>query len=60
MKPERAVALHEQAYRILGVDLTTIPGISVLHVQAIVPEIGSDLSNPERGCIQFMDGAVPT
>lgn len=43
MKPERAVALHEEAYRILGVDLTTIPGISVLHVQAILSELGPDL-----------------
>lgn len=44
MKPERAVALHEEAYRILGVDLTTIPGISVLHVQAILSELGPDLT----------------
>jgi transposase len=44
MKPERAIALHAQAYRILGVDLTTIPGISVLHVQAVLSELGPDLS----------------
>ena len=28
----------------LGVDLATIPGISVLHVQTILAELGSDLS----------------
>jgi transposase len=44
MKPATAVALREEAYRILGVDLTTIPGISVLHVQAILAEVGPDLS----------------
>lgn len=44
MKPAKAVALREEAYRILGVDLTTIPGISVLHVQAILAEVGPDLS----------------
>jgi transposase len=44
MKPERAVALHEEAYRILGVDLTTIPGVSVLHVQAILSELGPNLT----------------
>src|SRR5438093_6472904 len=47
MKPERAVALHEEAYRILGVDLTTIPGTSVLHVQAISSELGPDLTKSE-------------
>jgi len=47
MKPERAVALHEEAYRILGVDLTTIPGTSVLHVQAILSELGPDLTKSE-------------
>src|SRR6202162_4970023 len=35
MNPAKALALREEAYRILGVDLTTIPGISVLHVQTI-------------------------
>jgi transposase len=44
MKPATALVLHEQAYRILGVDLTTIPGISVLHVQALLSELGPDLS----------------
>jgi transposase len=40
MPPARAMALREEAYRILGVDLTTIPGISVLHVQCILAELG--------------------
>jgi transposase len=32
------------AYRILGVDLTTIPAISVLHAQAILAELGDGIS----------------
>src|SRR4029453_9175214 len=44
MKPVKALALREEAYRILGVDLTTIPGISVLHVQTILAELGPDFS----------------
>ena len=44
MPPARALALREEAYRILGVDLTTIPGVSVLHVQAVLGELGPDLS----------------
>ncbi len=44
MKPVKAIALREEAYRIFGVDLTTIPGISVLHVQTMIAELGPDLS----------------
>jgi transposase len=44
MPPIRALALREEGYRVLGVDLTTIPGISVLHVHAVVAEVGPDLS----------------
>ncbi len=44
MNPARALALREEAYRILGVDLTTIPGVSVLHVQTILAELGPDFS----------------
>jgi transposase len=44
MNPAKALALREEAYRILGVDLTTIPGISVLHVQTIVAELGPDFA----------------
>lgn len=44
MPPVRALALREEGYRILGVDLTTIPGLSVLHVQVVVTEVGLDLS----------------
>jgi transposase len=44
MPPARAMALREEAYRILGVDLTTIPGISVLHIQCILAELGGDVS----------------
>jgi transposase len=44
MPPVRALALREEGYRVLGVDLTTIPGMSVLHVQAVVAEVGPDLS----------------
>jgi transposase len=44
MVPAKALALREESYRIVGVDLTTIPGISVLHVQTILAELGSDLS----------------
>ena len=44
MPPARAMALREEAYRILGVDLTTIPGIRVLHVPCILAELGGDVS----------------
>ena len=44
MPPARALSLREEGYRVLGVDLTTIPGVSVLHVQAVVAEVGPDLS----------------
>lgn len=44
MPPARALALREEGYRVLGVDLTTIPGIGVLHVQAVIAEVGPDLS----------------
>lgn len=44
MNPARALALREEAYRILGVDLTTIPGISVVHVQTILAELGPGIS----------------
>jgi transposase len=44
MPPARALSLREEGYRILGVDLTTVPGISVLHVQAVIAELGPDLS----------------
>ena len=44
MVPAKAMALREEAYRILGVDLTTIPGVSVLHVQTILAELGDDVS----------------
>jgi transposase len=44
MPPARALSLREEGYRVLGVDLTTIPGVSVLHVQAVIAEVGPDLS----------------
>lgn len=44
MNPAKALTLRSEGYRILGVDLTTIPGISVLHVQTIVAELGPDYS----------------
>jgi hypothetical protein len=44
MPSVRALALREEGYPVLGVDLTTIPGMSVLHVQAVVAEVGPDLS----------------
>jgi transposase len=44
MPPARALSLREEGYRILGVDLTTVPDISVLHVQAVIAEVGPDLS----------------
>jgi hypothetical protein len=60
MPPARAMALREEAYRILGVDLTTIPGISVLHVQCILAELGGDVSKfRSAGAFQFVDGALP-
>jgi transposase len=44
MAPAKALCLRDEAYRILGVDLTTVPGISVLHIQAVIAEVGPDLS----------------
>lgn len=44
MPPAKALALREELYRVLGVDLTTIPGISVLHAQSVVAEVGPDHS----------------
>jgi transposase len=44
MPPAQALCLRQETYRVLGVDLTTIPGISVLHAQAVVAELGPDLS----------------
>jgi hypothetical protein len=44
MAPARALCLREEAYRVLGVDLTTVPGLSVLNVQTTVAEVGPDLS----------------
>lgn len=44
MNPSQALSLRNEGYRLLGVDLTTIPGISVLHVQTIISELGPDLS----------------
>ena len=44
MTPARAITLREEGYRVLGVDLTSIPGISVLTAQTILAELGPDLS----------------
>jgi transposase len=44
MPPARALSLREEGYRVLGVDLTTVPGLSVLNVQAVIAEVGPDLS----------------
>src|SRR5262249_21075294 len=44
MPPVKALALREEGYRILGVDLTMIPGMSVLHVQTVIAEVGPNLS----------------
>jgi len=48
MPPAKALALREEVYRVLGVDLTTIPGIGVLHAQVVVAEVGPDLSKFRR------------
>jgi transposase len=44
MPPVKALSLREEAYRVLGVDLTTVPGLSVLNVQTIIAEVGPNLS----------------
>jgi transposase len=44
MHPAKALSLREEAYRILGVDLTAVPGLSVLNVQTVIAEVGPDLS----------------
>jgi transposase len=60
MNPAKALALREEAYRILGVDLTTIPGISVLHVQTIVAKLGPDFSKfRSAGAFSLWMGLCP-
>lgn len=44
MSPARAMTLRNEGYRLLGVDLTAVPGVSALTVQTIVAEVGPDLS----------------
>lgn len=44
MPPAKALSLREEAYRVLGVDLTTVPGLSVLNVQTVIAEVGPNLS----------------
>jgi len=41
--------LREKQYRILGVDLTQIPGINTLTVQDVLSEVGPDLSGFRSG-----------
>lgn len=41
--PACAGIMHDEFRRVLGTDLTAIPGLSVLTVQAFVSEIGPDL-----------------
>jgi transposase len=60
MKPAKAMFLRDEAYRILGVDLTTIPGISVLHVQTILAELGPDISKfPSAAAFSSWMGLCP-
>jgi hypothetical protein len=37
--------LRTEHYRILGVDLTEVPGINTLLVHTLLAEVGPDLSN---------------
>jgi transposase len=60
MAPAQAISLRDEAYRVLGVDLTTIPGISVLHVQTILAEVGPDLSRfPTAAAFSSWMGLCP-
>lgn len=34
-------ALHEELYRVTGIDFTKIPGLDILTVQTIISEVGS-------------------
>src|SRR4051794_41942951 len=53
-------SLRDEAYRVLGVDLTTIPGISVLHVQTVLAEVGPDLSRfPTAAAFSSWMGLCP-
>jgi hypothetical protein len=59
MSPARAMTLREEGYRILGVDLTSIPGISVLTVPNYLGRVrAGSFEIPQRRCIQFLDGAL--
>ena len=42
--PAGSALLRAEYYRVLGTDLTAVPGISILTVQAFLSEIGPDLS----------------
>lgn len=42
--PTLALDLRTEFYRVLGTDLTAIPGLSVLTVQSFISEVGPDLS----------------
>jgi transposase len=62
MLAAKALSFREEAYRILGVDLTTVPGLSVLNVQTIVAEVGPNLSKFASAAAfssWFMDGSLP-
>src|SRR4051812_13304054 len=60
MAPAQAMSLRDEAYRVLGVDLTTVPGISVLHVQTVLAEVGPDLSRfPTAAAFSSWMGLCP-
>jgi hypothetical protein len=58
--PAKFIALREEADRILGLDLTTLPRISVLHAPTVLAEWAGDPSEfPSAGRVQFVDGIMP-
>ncbi|MFZ0417438.1 MAG: hypothetical protein WAM04_05000 [Candidatus Sulfotelmatobacter sp.] len=47
--------LRSELYRIAGVDLTDIPGVSAATAQVILTEIGTDVSRFRNACWRFLD-----
>ena len=60
MAPAKAMALREEAYRILGVDLTTIPR-NQCPARSNYPRgvWRRRIEIPQCWCVQFVDGIMP-
>lgn len=50
--------LRGELYRIFGVDLTNVPGISAITAQTILCKIGTDVPIPKCLCLRIMAGTL--